>query len=80
MFAKHLQKLANAGGPEVTYEAGCHCGYISLSVKLSPPLPEHEVVNCNCSICRRGGYLLVCMNGLMHYVRTMLTRVTRPSV
>ncbi|KAG5662201.1 hypothetical protein KAF25_004440 [Fusarium avenaceum] len=45
--------------PEATYEAGCHCGYISLSVALSPPLPEHEVTNCSCSICRRGGYLLV---------------------
>ncbi|KAJ4189238.1 hypothetical protein NW755_006057 [Fusarium falciforme] len=44
---------------EATYEAGCHCGYISLSVTLSPPLPEHEVLHCNCSICRRGGYLLV---------------------
>ncbi|KAH7158922.1 hypothetical protein DER46DRAFT_610700 [Fusarium sp. MPI-SDFR-AT-0072] len=59
MFAKYLEKLANAGGPEVTYEAGCHCGYIGLSVALSPPLPKHEVINCNCSICRRGGYLLV---------------------
>ncbi|EWZ96717.1 hypothetical protein NW765_010784 [Fusarium oxysporum] len=59
MFAKYLEKLANAGGPEATYEAGCHCGYIGLSVALSPPLPKHEVINCNCSICRRGGYLLV---------------------
>ncbi|KAF5548417.1 Centromere V [Fusarium mexicanum] len=59
MFAAYLEKLANAGGPEVTYEAGCHCGYIGLSVALSPPLPKHEVINCNCSICRRGGYLLV---------------------
>jgi hypothetical protein len=31
-------------------------------VALSPPLPEHEVTNCSCSICRRGGYLLVCTN------------------
>ncbi|KAF5647483.1 triacylglycerol lipase II precursor [Fusarium sp. NRRL 25303] len=59
MFAAYLEKLANGGGPEVTYEAGCHCGYIGLSVALSPPLPKHEVINCNCSICRRGGYLLV---------------------
>ncbi|KAM0082526.1 hypothetical protein ACKRZS_005320 [Fusarium odoratissimum] len=47
MFAKYLEKLANAGGPEITYEAGCHCGYIGLSVALSPPLPKHEVINCN---------------------------------
>ncbi|CAM1509321.1 Fc.00g030600.m01.CDS01 [Cosmosporella sp. VM-42] len=45
--------------PSATYEAGCHCGFINLSLELSPPLPEHEVLNCNCSICRRAGYLLV---------------------
>ncbi|KAM5348641.1 hypothetical protein ACJ41O_008465 [Fusarium nematophilum] len=45
--------------PSETYEAGCHCGFISLSVTLSPPFPEHTVTHCNCSICRRGGYLLV---------------------
>ncbi|KAM0413963.1 hypothetical protein ACHAPD_007205 [Fusarium lateritium] len=50
--------------PEATYEAGCHCGYIGLSVTLSPPLPEHEVISCNCSICRRGGYLLVCQTSI----------------
>ncbi|KAI0885349.1 uncharacterized protein GGS22DRAFT_142605 [Annulohypoxylon maeteangense] len=45
--------------PKGTYEAGCHCGYIKFSVALSPPLPEHEVVNCNCSSCTHLGYLLV---------------------
>ncbi|KAH7015490.1 Mss4-like protein [Ilyonectria destructans] len=45
--------------PSQTYEAGCHCGFISLSVTLSPPFPEHVVLQCNCSICRRAGYLLV---------------------
>lgn len=43
-----------------TYEAGCHCGYITFAVTLSPPLPEYKVLNCNCSVCRRMGYLLVC--------------------
>lgn len=42
------------------YEAGCHCGKISFSMKLSPPLDEYKVLSCNCSICRRAGYLLVC--------------------
>ncbi|KAH7160667.1 Mss4-like protein [Dactylonectria macrodidyma] len=45
--------------PSQTYEAGCHCGFISLSITLSPPLPELKVNQCNCSICRRAGYLLV---------------------
>jgi hypothetical protein len=43
-----------------TYEAGCHCGYIKFSVTLSPALPQYKVLNCNCSACRRFGYLLVC--------------------
>ncbi|KFA61208.1 hypothetical protein S40285_06468 [Stachybotrys chlorohalonatus IBT 40285] len=47
------------GKPSGLYEAGCHCGIISFSFKLSPPLPEYKVLECNCSICRRAGYLLV---------------------
>lgn len=43
-----------------TYPGGCHCGYIRFEVTLSPPLDEQTVVDCNCSMCRRGGYLLVC--------------------
>lgn len=46
--------------PSQTYEAGCHCGFISFSVTLSPPLPEYKPLECNCSACRRFGYLLVC--------------------
>ncbi|KAK1772467.1 Mss4-like protein [Phialemonium atrogriseum] len=42
-----------------TYEAGCHCGYIKFSVTLSPPLPEYKVLDCNCSMCRKAGYLLI---------------------
>ncbi|KAL2193695.1 hypothetical protein P885DRAFT_63688 [Corynascus similis CBS 632.67] len=42
-----------------TYKAGCHCGYIKFSVTLTPPLPQTEVLNCNCSACTRFGYLLV---------------------
>lgn len=46
--------------PSQTYEASCHCGYIRFSVTLSPPLPEYKPLECNCSACRRFGYLLVC--------------------
>ncbi|KAL7624054.1 hypothetical protein AAE478_005611 [Parahypoxylon ruwenzoriense] len=42
-----------------THEAGCHCGYIKFSVTLSPPLPEHKIMQCNCSACSHLGYLLV---------------------
>lgn len=47
--------------PSQTYEAGCHCGYVRFSVTLSPPLPEYKPLNCDCSACRRFGYLLVCV-------------------
>ena len=50
---------AKASGT-ATYEAGCHCGYVKFSLALSPPLPEYKVVRCNCSICSKKGYLLVC--------------------
>ncbi|KAH7311666.1 Mss4-like protein [Stachybotrys elegans] len=45
--------------PSKVYECGCHCGRISFSMKLSPGLDEYVVLDCNCSICRRAGYLLV---------------------
>ncbi|KAB5582556.1 hypothetical protein GE09DRAFT_1211197 [Coniochaeta sp. 2T2.1] len=45
--------------PSGTYEAGCHCGYIKFSVKLSPPLPEYDVLDCGCSMCAKSGYLLI---------------------
>lgn len=43
-----------------TYDASCHCGYIKFSVTLSPPLPAKKPLNCDCSACRRFGYLLTC--------------------
>ncbi|KAH6618809.1 Mss4-like protein [Boeremia exigua] len=42
-----------------TYAASCHCGIVSYTVDLSPPLSEWKVVSCNCSICQRNGYYLV---------------------
>ena len=41
------------------HKANCHCGAVRFTVTLSPPLPEYPVMNCNCSICSRNGYLLV---------------------
>lgn len=45
------------------YNGGCHCGDIRFTFKLSPPLDEAAVIDCNCSICRRLGYLLICRRG-----------------
>jgi hypothetical protein len=42
-----------------TYDALCHCGAVQYTVTLSPPLAKQKVVECNCSICSRNGYLLV---------------------
>jgi hypothetical protein len=38
----------------VTYRGGCHCGRVRFEVDAPPRL---EVLECNCSICSRTGYL-----------------------
>ena len=40
---------------EQTYEGGCHCGAVAYSVGLDLDQP---VMSCNCSHCRRKGFLL----------------------
>ena len=62
-----------------TYPAGCHCGYIKFDVTLSPPLAEQKILECNCSICRRMGYLLVCActSRKHHFLSPMIYGVDR---
>ncbi|MBD2096087.1 GFA family protein [Trichocoleus sp. FACHB-591] len=36
-----------------TYAGGCHCGAVRFQVKVA----RHEAVDCNCSICRKKGFL-----------------------
>ncbi|KAK4227971.1 hypothetical protein QBC38DRAFT_415615 [Podospora fimiseda] len=48
-----------SSAPSETYPSSCHCGHIKFDVTLSPPLSQQQVMNCNCSICQRAGYLLV---------------------
>ena len=38
----------------VTHAGGCHCGRVRFEV-LAPA--KLEVADCNCSICRKSGYL-----------------------
>ncbi|KAJ5945754.1 hypothetical protein N7454_002593 [Penicillium verhagenii] len=45
-----------------SHKGNCHCGAVRFSFTLSPPLREHPVVSCNCSICSRNGYLVVYPN------------------
>ena len=37
-----------------TFEGGCHCGRVRFSVEA---LDAVEVERCNCSICRKAGFL-----------------------
>jgi hypothetical protein len=46
--------LPEAVAAEVAHEGGCHCGRVRFRVWAPARL---EVVECNCSICRRTAYL-----------------------
>ena len=37
----------------ITYEGGCHCGAVRFQVIVD----EHKADDCNCSICRKKGFL-----------------------
>ncbi|MBE9127384.1 MULTISPECIES: GFA family protein [unclassified Coleofasciculus] len=44
--------MTNAN-PLVTYEGGCHCGAVRFRVIVD----KHEAVDCNCSMCKKKGFL-----------------------
>jgi hypothetical protein len=39
----------------MTYQASCHCGAVQVGVDADTPT---EAISCNCSHCRRMGFLL----------------------
>ena len=39
----------------MTYQASCHCGAVAIEVDGDIP---SEAISCNCSHCRRKGFLL----------------------
>lgn len=39
----------------MAYEGSCHCGRVAFTVEGDPPA---QAVACNCSMCRRKGFLL----------------------
>jgi hypothetical protein len=41
-----------------SYRASCHCGAVTFTVGISS-LSDQKVKRCDCSICRRNGYLLI---------------------
>jgi hypothetical protein len=44
-----------------TDTASCHCQAFTYTITASPPLssPSAEIMECNCSICTRNGYLFI---------------------
>ncbi|OOQ86682.1 DUF636 domain protein [Penicillium brasilianum] len=42
-----------------SYEGSCHCGQVKYTVRISPPISEQTVMQCNCSICYINGYLMI---------------------
>jgi hypothetical protein len=56
-----LPTAPSADAPTVTYKASCHCGAFQYDVTASPPFedPSASVMECNCSICTRNGYLFI---------------------
>jgi len=39
----------------MSYSLSCHCGAVALEAEGEPPA---KAMSCNCSMCRRRGYLL----------------------
>ena len=39
----------------MTYQGSCHCGAVAFTVAGEPP---EKAMSCNCSHCRRKGFLL----------------------
>jgi hypothetical protein len=42
-------------GKQMSYEGGCHCGAVRFRIAVTPA--EQVVSDCNCSICRKKGFL-----------------------
>lgn len=45
--------MADAGSGGAAYDGGCHCGAVRFRVVVT----EYTAVDCNCSMCRRKGFL-----------------------
>ncbi|KAF2788025.1 hypothetical protein K505DRAFT_421390 [Melanomma pulvis-pyrius CBS 109.77] len=61
MSASEAPAAATPPQASETYTASCHCNRFQYTVTVSPPLTDSAstVVDCNCSICSRNGYLLI---------------------
>lgn len=48
-----LREMAEKMNESKVYEGGCHCGAVRFRVVVE----QHRVEDCNCSICRKKGFL-----------------------
>ena len=39
------------------YKGSCHCGGVTYTVTMPQPLETLKVMNCNCTLCTKNGYL-----------------------
>ncbi len=53
-------RAINPGVVVVTHSGGCHCGRVRFEVQAPA---EIEVLDCNCSICTKTGYLHLVVPG-----------------
>lgn len=42
---------------------GCHCGAVRFSVRLHAPPDQTTLLDCNCSICTKKGFLHLIVGG-----------------
>jgi enoyl-CoA hydratase len=52
-LAASLREKRPAADERASYEGGCHCGAVRFRVEVD----EHCALDCNCSICRKKGFL-----------------------
>ena len=46
--------MTGSGSEPTTLNGGCHCGAVRFAANAPPP---ESVLDCNCSICAKTGYL-----------------------
>jgi len=53
--AEQLKVFNTVEDADMPFEGSCHCGAVRFEVDAQPP---QQAISCNCSHCRRKGFLL----------------------
>jgi hypothetical protein len=53
MVSSFIRSPKNMDATLVTYSGGCHCGAVRFTVAVD----KHSSSDCNCSICKKKGFL-----------------------